>query len=421
MRKAIGVYYLYTGLTTLFFMMVFSSNMVYQVETAGLNPLQLVLVGTVLELSVLLFEVPTGIVADLYTRKGSIIIGSILVGCGFMIEGNFPSFLPILIAQIVWGFGYTFTSGALIAWITDEIGQENVANVLLRGSQLEEISGIVGTLAGVILASIRLNIPILLAGGGFVVLGFLLLNLMPENGFKSVPAQERHTFTQMAVTFRDGMKLLNARKALIYLMVFAFFLGLYSEGFDRLWTPHLLTNLSFPNYLGVKPVVWFGLMTTAGGLLTLGAVEFVRRKMEQSGSQILILVLILSSGSLSIFLLIFALTANIPLAVATWLVIYVLRRAVSPVYTIWFNERLSSNLRATMLSFSGQVDALGQVLGGPPVGWLGKTRGVSAGLLASALLVIPAALVLVPILKRRNLSLLEGDGGQSGLPENPCS
>ena len=162
-------------------------------------------------------------------------------------------------------------------------------------------------------------------------------------------------------------------------------------------------------------------MTTAGGLLTLGAVEFVRRKMEQSGSQILILVLILSSGSLSIFLLIFALTANIPLAVATWLVIYVLRRAVSPVYTIWFNERLSSNLRATMLSFSGQVDALGQVLGGPPVGWLGKTRGVSAGLLASALLVIPAALVLVPILKRRNLSLLEGDGGQSGLPENPCS
>ena len=365
MRKAIGVYYLYTGLTTLFFMMVFSSNMVYQVETAGLNPLQLVLVGTVLELSVLLFEVPTGIVADLYTRKGSIIIGSILVGCGFMIEGNFPSFLPILIAQIVWGFGYTFTSGALIAWITDEIGQENVANVLLRGSQLEEISGIVGTLAGVILASIRLNIPILLAGGGFVVLGFLLLNLMPENGFKSVPAQERHTFTQMAVTFRDGMKLLNARKALIYLMVFAFFLGLYSEGFDRLWTPHLLTNLSFPNYLGVKPVVWFGLMTTAGGLLTLGAVEFVRRKMEQSGSQILILVLILSSGSLSIFLLIFALTANIPLAVATWLVIYVLRRAVSPVYTIWFNERLSSNLRATMLSFSGQVDALGQVLGGP--------------------------------------------------------
>lgn len=74
-----------------------------------------------------------------------------------------------------------------------------------------------------------------------------------------------------------------------------------------------------------------------------------------------------------------------------------------------------------MLSFSGQVDALGQVLGGPPVGWLGKTRGVSAGLLASALLVIPAALVLVPILKRRNLSLLEGDGGQSGLPENPCS
>jgi len=153
-----------------------------------------VLIGTTLEISVLLFEVPTGLVADLYTRKGSIIIGTILIGSGFLIEGSFPSFLPILIFQIVWGVGYTFTSGALIAWITDEIGQVAVSDVLLRGNQLEEISGIVGTLAGIGMASIRLNFPLVFAAIGFIVLGIFLLRAMPETGFSPVSTEERHSW-----------------------------------------------------------------------------------------------------------------------------------------------------------------------------------------------------------------------------------
>jgi len=93
-------------------MLVFTVNLLYLATVVGLSPLQLVLVGTVLEATCFLFEVPTGIVADLYSRRLSIIIGFLLIGAGFILEGSVPTFAAVLATQVLWGIGYTFTSGA---------------------------------------------------------------------------------------------------------------------------------------------------------------------------------------------------------------------------------------------------------------------------------------------------------------------
>ena len=79
----------------MFFGMVVVTNSLYEVTVAGLSALQLVLIGTMLEVSTFLFEVPTGIVADVYSRRLSIVIGYVLIGLGFLIEGFFPAFKPI--------------------------------------------------------------------------------------------------------------------------------------------------------------------------------------------------------------------------------------------------------------------------------------------------------------------------------------
>ena len=63
---------------------------IYFVEVVGLDALQLVLIGTALEVSAFLFEVPTGVVADVYSRRLSVIIGTILLGFGFMLAGSIP-------------------------------------------------------------------------------------------------------------------------------------------------------------------------------------------------------------------------------------------------------------------------------------------------------------------------------------------
>jgi len=61
-------------------MLAFTVTAVYFVTEVGMSPLQLVLVGTLMELSIFVFEVPTGVVADVYSRRLSIVIGTFVMG-----------------------------------------------------------------------------------------------------------------------------------------------------------------------------------------------------------------------------------------------------------------------------------------------------------------------------------------------------
>jgi len=83
-------------------------NLVFMVEVAGLDPLQMVLVGTVLEFSVFVFEIPTGVLADTVSRRLSVVVGHAIVGLGFLVLVVWPNFYAILLSQVIWGFGYTF-------------------------------------------------------------------------------------------------------------------------------------------------------------------------------------------------------------------------------------------------------------------------------------------------------------------------
>ena len=79
-----------------------------------------------------IFEVPTGVVADVYSRRLSVIIGTLLLGIGLAIEGAIPAVVAIFIGEVIRGIGHTFTSGAMEAWLASEIGAETVGNVTTR-------------------------------------------------------------------------------------------------------------------------------------------------------------------------------------------------------------------------------------------------------------------------------------------------
>src|SRR6476646_10698118 len=91
--------------------LIFTVTALYRLQTVGLDPLQLVLVGTVLEGSCFLFEVPTGVVADTFRRRLSVLIGVALLGGGEILEGSIPAYWAVLLAQVIAGLGYTFLSG----------------------------------------------------------------------------------------------------------------------------------------------------------------------------------------------------------------------------------------------------------------------------------------------------------------------
>lgn len=92
--KAYSVYLFFRFCFSLLLSMATVLSMVYHLEVVGLGPFQLVLVGTVLETSCFLFEVPTGVVADLYSRRRSVLIGIFLYGAGFLMRAPCPGLGP---------------------------------------------------------------------------------------------------------------------------------------------------------------------------------------------------------------------------------------------------------------------------------------------------------------------------------------
>ena len=119
--QAYTIFCIYSCAMSLLRAMHFTAAAIYYVTVVGLSPFQLVLVGTTLMVVILLAETPTGVLADTYSRRLSVIVGVALIGLGFLLEGLIANFAAVLAAQLIWGVGLTFTSGALEAWIADEL------------------------------------------------------------------------------------------------------------------------------------------------------------------------------------------------------------------------------------------------------------------------------------------------------------
>ena len=97
------VYMLFRAVQQFLFEMMFTVLPIYFVATVGMNPLQLVLVGTALEGTVLLLEVPTSVVADTFSHRLSVIIGAAVLGAGFVLTGLAPVFAWVIAIAMMLG------------------------------------------------------------------------------------------------------------------------------------------------------------------------------------------------------------------------------------------------------------------------------------------------------------------------------
>lgn len=377
-----------------FFPMIFVASSLYQITVAGLSPLQLVLIGTALEIAAFIFEIPTGVIADVYSRKLSVIIGYILMGAGFLIEGFFPAFLPILFAQIVWGLGYTFTSGAEQAWISDEIGEEEANRLFMRATRVGLYASLLGMALAALIGGEYISYPIRGGGLGLVLLGVSLIFIMPETVFKPTPREDRNTWEQMKFTFREGIAAVRSRPRLMTILGVGLIYGLYSEGFDRLWVKHILDSFEIPAIFPGSQVAFFSALRAIGTIITILAMRQVEKRLDTSQPRKIGQAMLLVTGAISLCLIGFALSPIMGITLGIFLLITVLRRIAGPLYTAWVNQKLDSGTRATVISISSQVDAIGQIAGGPGVGWIAKVVSVVAAILTSGFLLSPALFLI---------------------------
>ena len=365
---------------------------VYLVQDLHLSPLELVLMGTAMEAAVFLFEIPTGVVADTYSRRLSLIIGFVGMGVAWMAVALVSSPAAIVALWALWGLAYTFTSGAEEAWITDEVGVDRVARVFLRGSRIAYIGSVGGLLLQVAIGVYSLRAGVIAGGAVMVLAGLLALLLMPETGFQRRPRAERGSaLTELRTTASSGFRYALAAPVILLLAGTEFFMGMSSEAFDRLKEAHFLRDVGLPSVGDLDPVVWFGIFWLIGMVLGFIATGRLIKRFEHGGRKVVTSWLFGLTVAEMVALLVFALTGLTGVAIVAMLGVFMARNLAGPLYTIWLNEQIrDSSVRATVLSISGQSNAIGQAAGGPVLGGIGNVWGIRAALTAGALVIAPA-------------------------------
>jgi DHA3 family tetracycline resistance protein-like MFS transporter len=388
--SATGVYY---GLEFTLSMPTWVVMAVYLVSELHLSPLQLVLMGTAMEAAVFVFEIPTGVVADMYGRRLSLIIGFTGTGVAWMLVGFVSTPWLIIAIWAFWGLSYTFTSGAYEAWITDEVGAENIGSLFLRGSRISYVGAVVGLALQVALGTfVSLKAGVVAGGAVTVASGLACIFLMPETGFRRRARGERasavHEFRTTAV---GGARFAWGQRVVMLLITVELFMGMSSEAFDRLKEAHFLRDVGLPGVGGLDPVVWFGIFWLAGMVIGFIAMGRMIKRVERQGREAVTRFLFGFTLMEMVTMLVFALTGSTWVAIAALLGVFFARDLAGPLYTTWLNEQITdSSVRATVLSISGQANAIGQAGGGPVLGAIGNVWGIRAALAGGAVVIAPA-------------------------------
>jgi DHA3 family tetracycline resistance protein-like MFS transporter len=213
---------------------------------------------------------------------------------------------------------------------------------------------------------------------------------MPETGFHPTPREDRTTWQHMWHTFKQGTDAVRAKPRLMSIVGVGLFYGIYSEGFDRLWVKHLLDTFELPILFGGNQVAFFAVLRIVATVITIFAVRFVEKRVDTSSSMSIGRAMLIVTGLISVSLIGFALSSVLILSLVLYLSIDVLRDIAGPLQTAWVNKKLDSRIRATVHSMFGQVDAIGQVVGGPIVAVIAAIGSAVASLVTSGLLLTPA-------------------------------
>ena len=401
-ERRVSVLALWVGVLNSFFSsLIFVTLAVYYVRVVGMNPLQLVLVGTVLEATIFVFEIPTGVLADAYSRRLSVVVGRVLVGVCFVIEGLAPLFVAVLAAEVIRGLGETFHSGAWEAWMADEVGEAHFGRLYARYQQVGYAGALAGLAAGVALAAVGLNLPPLIGGIGMMILGALMALTMPETrrpsgeGAPLGRGMWRQAWAAVqenaGATLRRGREWLRPGTGLAVLLAASFIMGGSSEGFDRLWEAHLLADFSFPILGNLDPVTWFGVINAGSMLVGWATAGWVARRVDLANPRWAARALLAASLLLAAAVAGFGLATGFSLALAAvWLRALALA-AYHPIYAAWLNRHADGRVRATIFSMSGQSDALGQFAFGPALGGVGTRFSLRLAFLAAGALLLPLA------------------------------
>jgi len=414
--RIIRTYLLITGLFNLAASLIWGVDTLFKLD-AGLDIFQVMLTNAAFTLGMVVFEIPTGVVADTLGRRVSLLlcIATLLVATLLYVATAWRGwgFWPFMGTSVLLGLGYTFYTGAVDAWLVDALKAtgytEPLEPVFAKGQMVFGAAMLVGTLGGGLLGQIHLYLPYLVRAAIFVPLLGAAWLAMVEVGFtpralewRRVPAELRRVFIEgmdYGLHHRVVRPVMLASCVNMSFLIFGFyswqryFLDLL--GRDLVWVSGLIAALlSLSMILGnalVRPLT--RVIRTRTGML--------------AGSAALQAVMVVLCGALGLAATAGAHAApldGVPLrflvVVGLYLVYGVALGAMGPVKQGYLNAHIPSANRATIISLDSFFANLGGVAGQSGWGYLAKVRSIGeAWMYAGATLILSVPLYW---LARRN-------------------
>jgi MFS family permease len=386
------VYLLLTLLTTLAASFIWGVNTLFLLD-AGLNNTEAFAANAFFSIGMVIFEVPTGVVADTRGRRFSFMLGAVTLLLStllylWMWQIEAP-FIGWALASILLGLGFTFFSGATEAWLVDALGatgfEGNLETVFGRGQTIGGVAMLTGSVLGGVVAQLTsLGVPFVLRA---IMLGVALAAaffFMRDLGFTpKVGVRTRDAVKDVARGSIDG-GLRN--RPVRWMMLAAPFTG--GVGFYAFYAmqPYLLELYGDPtaySIAGLAAAIVAGAQIV-GGL----SVPIVRRFFSRRTTAVFLAVALESIILAAIAVVGFNQDSlgmgAFYLAIAL-LVLWALVFAVAgPIRQAFMNGLIASEQRATVLSFDSLMGSIGGVVAQPALGRVADVSGYAASYLVSA-------------------------------------
>lgn len=340
---------------------------------AGLSITEAFVANAAFTAGMVLFEVPTGVVADAAGRRISFILGAVtLLLTTLAYLGLWYSEAGVvwwIVVSALIGLGFTFFSGATEAWLVDAlvaVGFDgSIEDVFGRGQTVTGAATLVGTIGGGLLAQISLGVPYVVRSAMLVLVIVAAAIFMHDIGYtpqRGVPLrQEVRSIISSSVT--HGLKNPPIRM-FMFGAPFAAGVGIWVF---YAFQPYLLELFGDPGavYLSGIAAAVFSIAQIIGG----SSVKRVRRLFRRRTSLIALEVVV---GAMALVGVGFA--EHLPVPVGFWVGIFLLTVVAliwalsGPVQQAYMNEVIPSQQRATVLSFASLMGSAGGVVGQPALG-----------------------------------------------------
>lgn len=350
----------------------------------GLSNAQAFAANAFYTLGLLVFEIPTGVFADTMGRRASFLLGASTQLAGnllyvYMWQIHGP-FLGWIAASVILGFGYTFFSGALEAWMVDALKaskyEGDLDAIFAKGQIINGVAMLVGTITGGVIAQISsLGVPYLVRGGVQLLSFIVAFKLMRDVGF--TPRRGASIVKDIRKLLRSSIKYGLGNPPVRWMMLAApFYLGTGIFAFYAA-QPYLLELFGDKTAIGIAGLAAALLASTQilGGL----SVTFVRKIIPRRTTILLVGAIancaaLFLVGIMSNFYVVLALLAVWALAFA----------ASGPVRQAYINALIPSQQRATVLSFDSMINSLGGVVFQPALGRVADVYSYAASFIATA-------------------------------------